>query len=111
MNIVKNYFNKMNNENYCYNILKLFLKIINTIINMIIFCKNKTDSSIDDFLPILIFICIQCKNENMISNICNCTYFLKEKDKNKTIGFNLVNLEGCINYINSLDYDKINNIN
>jgi hypothetical protein len=30
------------------------------------------------------------------------------KDKNKTLGFNLVNLEGCINYINSLE-EKLNN--
>ena len=108
VNIIKNYFDKMDNERYCNNIIKQFSKIINTIINMMIFSKNKLDSSIDDFLPVLIFLCIQCKNENMISNICNCSYFMLSKDKNKTLGFNLVNLEGCINYINSLD-EKLNN--
>ena len=109
VNIVKNYFDKMDNERYCNNIIKIFSKIINTIINMMIFSKNKLDSSIDDFLPVLIFLCIQCKNENMISNICNCSYFMLNKDKNNTMGFNFINLEGCINYINTLD-EKINNI-
>ena len=111
MNIAIDYLSKMDKEKYCNNIIEKFSKAINVIVNMLMFTQEKKESSIDDFLPIIVYLCIMSNPQNMITNFCNCIYFLTNKQSNQNIGFNLANIEGCINYIINLNENNIFNKN
>ena len=95
----KKYIKKIDDEKYYLNIIGNFTKALNIIVDMVKFSNNKTQISLDEFLPIMIYIIIDSHPQNMISNLSNCIYFLTKNECNQTVGFNLANLESCINYI------------
>ena len=95
----KKYIKKIDEEKYYLNIIGNFTKALNIIVDMVKFSNNKTQISLDEFLPIMIYIIIDSHPQNMISNLSNCIYFLTKNECNQTVGFNLANLESCINYI------------
>ena len=95
----KKYIKKIDDEKYYLNIIGNFTKALNIIVDMVKFSNNKSQISLDEFLPIMIYIIIESHPKNMISNLSNCIYFLTKIECNQTVGFNLANLESCVNYI------------
>ena len=61
INMALQYIKNMDNEIYYLNVLKALLKAINIIIKMFQFTSGKEDSSVEDFLPILLYLIIQSK--------------------------------------------------
>ena len=104
----KKYIKKIDDEKYYLNIIGNFTKALNIIVDMVKFSNNKSQISLDEFLPIMIYIIIESHPKNMISNLSNCIYFLTKNECNQTVGFNLANLESCVNYI--ITYNEENMI-
>ena len=75
---------------------------------MITFTTGREDLSIDDFLPIMVYLFISVGPGNMISNFGNATYFILSSEENENTGYNLANIEGCINFINMFNEEKCN---
>ena len=87
-------------------IIKYFSKAVNIIVKMITFTTGREDLSIDDFLPIMVFLFISVGPVNVISNFGNATYFMLSSEENENTGYNLANIEGCINFINMYNEEK-----
>ena len=102
----KKYIKKIDDEKYYLNIIGNFTKALNIIVDMVKFSNNKSQISLDEFLPIMIYIIIESHPKNMISNLSNCIYFLTKIECNQTVGFNLANLESCVNYIINYKEEK-----
>ena len=108
LEIAQIYIKKMDKERYYMNVLKYFLKAINVIVKMIEFNTGKTDSSVEDFLPIIVYLIIKTCPENMISNLQFAKYFITQKDSNSMFGYSLVNYETCINFLKNTCKMKFN---
>ena len=109
LEIAQIYIKKMDKERYYMNVLKYFLKAINIIVKMIEFNTGKTDSGVEDFLPIIVYLIIKTCPENMISNLQFAKYFITQKDSNSMFGYSLVNYETCINFLKNTCKMKFNN--
>ena len=108
MKIALKYIKRMDNEYYYLDILKVFLKVINIIIKMLQFTSGKIDSSVEDFLPIIIYLIIQSKPEHLYFNLAFSKYFISSNDLNSMFGYALTNLETSINFINSITFKQFN---
>ena len=80
-------------------IIKYFSKAVNLIVKMITFTTGREDISIDDFLPIMVYLFISVGPMNVISNVGTATYFLLSDEENENTGYSLANIEGCIDFI------------
>ena len=108
INMALNHIKNMDNEIYYLNCLKSLLKAINIIIKMLQFTSGKEDSSIEDFLPILIYLIIQSKPSHLIFNLKVSKYFINSSELNSQYGYTLTNFETCVNYINNISYKEFN---
>ena len=108
LDIAQIYIKKMDKERYYINVLKYFLKAINIIIKMIEFNTGKTDSSVEDYLPIIVYLTIKTCPENMITNLKFAKYFITQNDSNSMFGYTLVNYETCINFMKNICRMKFN---
>ena len=108
MKIALKYIKRMDNEYYYLDILKVLLKVINIIIKMLQFTSGKIDSSVEDFLPIIIYLIIQSKPEHLYFNLAFSKYFISSNDLNSMVGYALTNLETSINFINSITFKQFN---
>ena len=108
LDIAQVYIKKMDKEKFYLNVLKYFLKAINIIIKMIEFNTGKIDSSVEDFLPIIVYLTIKTCPENMITNLKYAKYFITQKDSNSMFGYTLVNYETCINFLKNICRMKFN---
>ena len=108
INLARDFIRKMDRERAGPKIIKYFSKAVNIIVNMITFTTGREDLSIDDFLPIMVFLFISVGPVNVISNFGNTTYFLLTSEENENTGYNLANIEGCINFINMYNEEKCN---
>ena len=75
---------------------------------MLQFTSGKEDSSIEDFLPILIYLIIQSKPSHLIFNLKVSKYFINSSELNSQYGYTLTNFETCVNYINNISYKEFN---
>ena len=110
LELAKKYIKKMDEEKYYIKILNYFLQVIDIIVKMIQFNTGKSDSSIEDFLPIIVYLIIQSLPKNMISNLQLSKYFINQNDLNSMYGYTLANYETCINFLNNLNFNVNNNI-
>ena len=108
INLARNFIRKMDRERAGPKIIKYFSKAVNIIVKMITFTTGREDLSIDDFLPIMVFLFISVGPCNVISNFGNATYFMLSSEENENTGYNLANIEGCINFINMYNEEKCN---
>ena len=108
INMALYHIKNMDNEVYYINILKSLLKGINIIIKMFHFTSGKEDSSVEDFLPILLYLIIQSKPSHLILNLKISKYFITSSDLNSLYGYALTNLEACVNYLNTISYQQFN---
>ena len=108
INMALQYIKNMDNEIYYLNVLKALLKAINIIIKMFQFTSGKEDSSVEDFLPILLYLIIQSKPYHLIFNLKVAKYFITSSDLNSMYGYTLTNLETCVNYLNTISYQQFN---
>ena len=108
INLARDFIRKMDRERAGPKIIKYFSKAVNIIVKMITFTTGREDLSIDDFLPIMVFLFISVGPVNVISNFGNTTYFLLTSEENENTGYNLANIEGCINFINMYNEEKCN---
>ena len=106
INLARDFIRKMDRERAGPKIIKYFSKAVNIIVKMITFTTGREDLSIDDFLPIMVFLFISVGPVNMISNFGNATYFMLSSEENENTGYNLANIEGCINFINMYNEEK-----
>ena len=56
----------------------------------------------------MVFLFISVGPVNVISNFGNTTYFLLSSEENENTGYNLANIEGCINFINMYNEERCN---
>ena len=98
---------KMDKERSGPKIIKYFSKTVNMIIKMITFTTAREDISIDDFLPIIVYLFILVRPNNAISNYGNATYFFLSDEINENTGYSLANIEGCINFINNFSEKNV----
>ena len=106
INLARDFIRKMDRERAGPKIIKYFSKAVNIIVKMITFTTGREDLSIDDFLPIMVFLFISVGPVNVISNFGNATYFMLSSEENENTGYNLANIEGCINFINMYNEEK-----
>ena len=108
INMARDFIRKMDRERAGPKIIKYFAKAVNIIVKMITFTTGREDLSIDDFLPIMVFLFISVGPQNVISNFGNANYFMLSSEENENTGYNLANIEGCINFINMYNEEKCN---
>ena len=108
INLARDFIRKMDRERAGPKIIKYFSKAVNIIVKMITFTTGREDLSIDDFLPLMVFLFISVGPVNVISNFGNTTYFLLSSEENENTGYNLANIEGCINFINMYNEERCN---
>jgi hypothetical protein len=106
INLARDFIRKMDRERAGPKIIKYFSKAVNIIVKMITFTTGREDLSIDDFLPIMVYLFISVGPVNVISNFGNATYFMLSSEENENTGYNLANIEGCINFINMYNEEK-----
>ena len=106
INLARDFIRKMDRERAGPKIIKYFSKAVNIIVKMITFTTGREDLSIDDFLPIMVFLFISVGPVNVISNFGNANYFMLSSEENENTGYNLANIEGCINFINMYNEEK-----
>jgi hypothetical protein len=106
INLGRDMIKKMDKERSGPKIIKYFSKAVNTIIKMITFTTGREDISIDDFLPTMVYLFISVGPNNVISNFGNATYFMLSNEENENTGYNLANIEGCINFIKQYNEEK-----
>ena len=99
--LAKELIDKMDKERSGPKIIKYFSKTVNIIVKMITFTTGREDISIDDFLPIIVYLFILVRPNNAISNYGNATYFLLSDEISENTGYSLANIEGCISFINN----------
>ena len=112
INMATTEIKKMDNEKYYINYLKYLLKAINIISKMIEFTTGDSSVSIEEFLPILVYIVINSIPLHMISNLKFGKYFINQNDLGSMFGYTLANYETCINYFNKIteNINEKNNI-
>ena len=108
INLGRELIRKMDNERAGPRIIKYYAKAVNIMIKMITFTTGREDISIDDFLPIMVFLFISVGPKNVISNFGCANYFLLSDEENEDTGYNLANIEGCINFIKQYNEAKCN---
>ena len=101
----------MDKEKYYINYLKYLLKAINIISKMIEFTTGDTGVSIEEFLPILVYIVINSIPLHLISHLKFGKYFINQNDLGSMYGYTLANYETCINYFNKITEDINQNNN
>ncbi len=106
--MVKNQLKKIDNEKYYENFLKHLVKAINIISKMIEFTTGNQNTSIEEFLPILVHCFIHIIPQHMISNLKIAKYFMNQNDFSSIYGYNLANYQTCINFLNTITPQKIN---
>ena len=106
INMGRELIKKMDKERAGPRIIKYFAKAVNLMVKMITFTTGREDISIDDFLPIMVFLFISVGPCNVISNFGCATYFLLSDEENENTGYNLANIEGCINFIKQYNETK-----
>ena len=106
INMGRELIKKMDKERAGPQIIKYFSKAVNLIVKMITFTTGREDISIDDFLPIMVYLFISVGPGNVISNFGCSTYFLLSDEENENTGYSLANIEGCINFINQYNEVK-----
>ena len=99
INLGRELIKKMDKERAGPRIIKYFSKAVNLMVKMITFTTGREDISIDDFLPIMVYLFISVGPGNVISNFGSATYFLLSDEENENTGYSLANIEGCINFI------------
>ena len=108
INMARDFIRKMDKERAGPKIIKYFSKAVNIIVKMITFTTGREDLSIDDFLPLMVYLFISVGPGNVISNFGNATYFMLSSEENENTGYNLANIEGCINFINMYNEERCN---
>ena len=111
INMAKTEIKKMDKEKYYINYLKYLLKAINIISKMIEFTTGDTGVSIEEFLPILVYIVINSIPLHLISHLKFGKYFINQNDLGSMYGYTLANYETCINYFNKITEDINQNNN
>ena len=106
INLGRDLIRKMDKERAGPRIIKYFSKAVNLIVKMITFTTGREDISIDDFLPIMVYLFISVGPGNVISNFGSATYFLLSDEENENTGYSLANIEGCINFIKHYNETK-----
>jgi len=106
INLGRDLIKKMDNERAGPKIIKYFSKAVNLIVKMITFTTGREDISIDDFLPIMVYLFISVGPMNVISNFGTATYFLLSDEENENTGYSLANIEGCIDFIKQYNEEK-----
>ena len=67
------------------------------------FYLNQTQIEAGDLLPFIIYSIISMEPQRIIFNICFCRYFLSESELLGSIGYNMIQGQSSINYINKID--------
>ena len=106
INLGRDLIKRMDKERAGPRIIKYFSKAVNLMVKMITFTTGREDISIDDFLPIMVFLFISVGPCNVISNFGCATYFLLSDEENENTGYSLANIEGCINFIKQYNETK-----
>ena len=106
INLGRDLIKRMDKERAGPKIIKYFSKAVNLIVKMITFTTGREDISIDDFLPIMVYLFISVGPMNVISNFGTATYFLLSDEENENTGYSLANIEGCIDFIKQYNEDK-----
>ena len=106
INLGRDLIKRMDKERAGPKIIKYFSKAVNLIVKMITFTTGREDISIDDFLPIMVYLFISVGPKNVISNFGTATYFLLSDEENENTGYSLANIEGCINFIKQYNEEK-----
>ena len=106
INLGRDLIKKMDKERAGPRIIKYFSKAVNLIVKMITFTTGREDISIDDFLPIMVYLFISVGPINVISNFGSANYFLLSDEENENTGYSLANIEGCINFIKQYNETK-----
>ena len=76
-------------------------KILNK--SLIIITGKLSDYSVDDIFPIFVFILMQAKIQNLITNLNFIKLLMRKKNLIKSSGFALTQLEMAIQYLRNMD--------
>ena len=71
--------------------------------SLYIFYLNQAQTEAGDLLPFIIYGMISIKPKRIIFNICFSKFFLSENELLGSIGYNMIQAESAIRYINKLD--------
>ncbi|KAG6002784.1 hypothetical protein E4U21_002774 [Claviceps maximensis] len=68
---------------------------------------NKSDSSADSFMPLLIYVVLQCNPEHLVSNVQYILRFRNQEKLGGEAGYYLSSLMGAIHFIENMDRSSL----
>ncbi|GAB0132966.1 hypothetical protein EsDP_00001386 [Epichloe bromicola] len=68
---------------------------------------NKSDSSADSFMPLLIYVVLQCNPEHLVSNVQYILRFRNQEKLGGEAGYYLSSLMGAIQFIENMDRSSL----
>ena len=90
--------------------IKEIAKIAELIQNTIVFSTGKSENSVDDFLPIMMYVVIKAKPKMLASNINYINLFLDPLLKKQSMGHLLYQLSLIISILQNFSYKNLINV-
>ena len=107
LNRVKYHLNEMDKKRTPGGMNHEFGMAVQLISALYIFYLNQTQTEAGDLLPFIIYGMISIKPTRIIFNICFSKFFLSENELLGSIGYNMIQAESAIRYINKLDAKEL----
>ena len=104
------YIKKMNNKITPIDKINCFGKAMNFLANSMEFNSGKKDFGVDDLFPLLTYIIIKAKPENLDTNLNYCSLYLNTNLKKKQLGSLLTQFSAIIDIIKNMKYNELNNV-
>ena len=106
-NKVKYHLNEMDTKRTPGGMNHEFGMAVQLISSLYNFYLNQTQTEAGDILPFIIYGIISIKPKRIIFNICFSKFFLSEQELLGSIGYNMIQAESAIKYINKLDAKEL----
>ena len=90
--------------------LKEIAKIAELIQNTIVFSTGKSENSVDDFIPILVYLVIKARPKMLVSNINYIELFLDPSFKKQSMGHLVSQLSVVIALLKNFSYSNLHNV-
>ena len=107
LDIVKYHLKEMHKKRTPDGMNEEFGKAVQLISSLYKFYLNQTSLEAGDLLPFIIYSIISLMPERIIFNISFCKYFLNQGDLLGNFGYNMIQAESAISYINNLNSTQL----
>ena len=107
LNKIRYHLKKMDRKRTPWSMNEEFSIAVQLISSLFKFYLNQSQVEADDLLLFIIYSIISMKPQRIIFNICFCQYFLSGSEELGNIGYNMIQGQSSINYINGLKPEQL----